>query len=78
MVEKWDPVLRPQEPRDPQDSFQPPEPPETPRTSWDPENLPGITGISRNVTRKKYFSGIIVNFLYLRNYNISSIKISQF
>ena len=47
-----------------------------PRTSRDLENLPGTTSTFQDVMRGKDFSGIIISFLYLRNYNFSIVKIS--
>ena len=54
----------PRNPRDTQDPFQPPGRLETFKTPLDPENLPGTTGILRDVMRKKDFSGIIISFIF--------------
>ena len=69
MVAKWDPVLGPRGPPGTLGT------PGTPRTSWNPENCPGSTDISQDMTCEKYFSGIIISFLYLRNYKFSIIEI---
>ena len=36
---------------------------------WNPENLPGTTGIPRDVVREKDFSGIIISFYISEIFN---------
>ena len=69
MVAKWDPVLGLRGTPGTLGT------PGTPRTSCNPENRPGSTDISQDMMCEKYFSGIIISFLYLRNYKFSVIEI---
>lgn len=46
----------------------------TPWNPWAPENLPGTTGIPRDMVLEKDFSGITISFLCLRNYNFFNYK----
>ena len=75
IVQKWHSVLRLQDPQDARNLLGPHGPL---GTLWDSENLPGTSGIPRNVMLEKDFLGIITRFLYLRNYNFSTRKISHF
>ena len=47
----------------------------TPWNPWVPENLPGTTGIPRDMALEKDFSGITISFLYLKNYKFFNYSI---